>query len=213
MRKTIVVSLDVTGTIVSREYVDNFWLEVIPREYARVHGVSLEEAKKRVFEEYDEVGEERIEWYIPEYWVKKYKLNKSVKELAQEALRETHVFEDAYESLHLISNNYKLIFSTNLPDSLVKPLLRKIGVEKYEIFSSVTHYHMIRKTRDFYRRVAEDLNVKPREIIHIGDDLKYDYIEPSSIGVKAILICRNTGRDVPCVRNLIEFWELISKLE
>ncbi|MCC6005576.1 MAG: hypothetical protein LM590_14660 [Thermofilum sp.] len=34
------ISLDMDGTIVSRKYVDYFWLELVPGLYAERHGVA-----------------------------------------------------------------------------------------------------------------------------------------------------------------------------
>ncbi|MEM0083743.1 MAG: hypothetical protein QW102_04395, partial [Candidatus Nezhaarchaeales archaeon] len=65
-----VISLDVTGTLVSEKFVDSFWLELIPKLFAERHDISIDEAKRVVYLSYDRIGRNDIRWYIPSYWFK-----------------------------------------------------------------------------------------------------------------------------------------------
>ncbi|RLI15988.1 HAD family hydrolase, partial [Candidatus Bathyarchaeota archaeon] len=66
-----VVSFDMEGTLITPRFSELIWEYDIPRLYAEQHGLTLEEARRRVFEEYMEIGDERPEWYDIEYWFRR----------------------------------------------------------------------------------------------------------------------------------------------
>ena len=81
MNKIELVSFDLDGTITDTSFVDSVWLEGIPRLYASKKNLPLEDAKRLVKREYDKMGRERLEWYDPSYWIEKFGLHVSSKEL------------------------------------------------------------------------------------------------------------------------------------
>ncbi|HID90746.1 TPA: HAD family hydrolase, partial [Candidatus Bathyarchaeota archaeon] len=81
LRGIRVVSFDIDGTLVDPSFVDSFWFDRIPRLLARRTGLSLDRAKARVLEEYDDVGDGDLRWYLPDYWLARLKLNVTAREL------------------------------------------------------------------------------------------------------------------------------------
>lgn len=53
---TKIISFDMDGTLVDSEFTDWVWLHGIPKLYARKKGLSFDEAKALVVEEYQRVG-------------------------------------------------------------------------------------------------------------------------------------------------------------
>ena len=48
-----IVSFDLDGTLTKQGFADRYWLEAVPLLYAREKDVSVDEAKKLLFGEYD----------------------------------------------------------------------------------------------------------------------------------------------------------------
>jgi len=61
------VLLDVDGTLLDLAFDTRFWSEVIPASYARMHGVSVEEAARRIGPLFKS-REGTLDWYCIEFW-------------------------------------------------------------------------------------------------------------------------------------------------
>jgi len=186
-----VVSFDLDGTIINRKYNDYFWLEVIPKTYAEERGLKLNEAKRIVYSKYDEIGDSDVRWYLPDFWLKCLGIKKSLNELIHEAFGESKPYPYVKPLLHTLSKmKIKIILCTNAPRELATSILDYLSIRSYfgEMYSCVSDYSLVRKTRSFYARVIKDLKVPASSIVHIGDNFTYDYKIPVSLGIKAILV-------------------------
>lgn len=203
-----VVSLDFAGTLIDKEYIDYFWLELIPEKYAEKYGLNVIEAKKLIYQEYERVGENEIEWYLPKYWLKKFNLNLDVKELLGIAISRTHPYPEVLGVIKELSSKYRVIITTNTTLEFIEVFLEKYSeIGKYisKVYSCVSHYGLVRKDRDFYLKLLQDLNVRPEEILHVGDHEIYDYAIPRSLGIRACLIRRNNKLNIkPCIVSNLE---------
>jgi Predicted hydrolase (HAD superfamily) len=67
------------------------------------------------------------------------------------------------------------------------------------------------KTKETYKSICNDLGVKPIDVIHVGDSLKFDYIEPRKAGIKSYYLDRSgvTVKAKDVVYDLIEFANLL----
>jgi 5'-nucleotidase len=61
------VLLDMDGTLLDLYFDDYFWLEHVPREYARRRGLSMEEARSGLFERYRH-RRGTLDWYCVDFW-------------------------------------------------------------------------------------------------------------------------------------------------
>ena len=57
-----VISFDFDGTLATHSFADAFWLEGVPALYAKQNNITLEAAKKYILKEYDNIGDNRVEW-------------------------------------------------------------------------------------------------------------------------------------------------------
>ncbi|MEM2087962.1 MAG: HAD family hydrolase [Thermoproteota archaeon] len=188
-----VVSLDVTGTLVDGRSVKYFWDSLIPSTYASRNNISFEEAFSYVKQRYSMVSDEDLRWYLPEYWIEKLNIEKSCEELLEELKSKVTVFPDVEPAIIRLSSDYSLIVSSNLPRVFLKIVLGDL--EKYfsRIFSSVSTYSLPHKTAEFYSRVCRDMGVSPGEVLHVGDNMMYDYVVPRVMGMRSLLIRRYTS--------------------
>ena len=212
VRGVKVISLDVTGTLVSEKFVDYFWLELIPQLFAERHAVSLDEAKRFVLSKYDEVGRNDIRWYIPSYWLKHLDLKVELHEALKFALSKVEVYDDAKEALEKLRTKYDLVISSNLSREFIDVALEALGYRGFKaVFSCVSDLGITTKTPEFYKFVANKLAVPPETILHIGDDPEKDYENPLRAGMKALLIVRKGATSYPHVKNFREILELLDQ--
>jgi putative hydrolase of the HAD superfamily len=205
-----VISLDVTGTLVSERFVNYFWLDLIPRFFAERHAVDLEEAKRIVFSKYDEIGRDDIRWYIPGYWFELLDLKASLREALEEIRGEVEVYDNAREALEKLGAKYDLVVSSNLSREFIDVALEVLGFRGFKaVFSCVSDLGLTTKTPSFYSFVASKLGVPPSAILHVGDDPKRDYENPVKAGLRALLIVRRGVSCLPHVRDLKELLELL----
>ncbi len=61
------VLLDMDGTLLDLHFDNHFWLEHMPRRYAEVSGIALEDARAELVSRYKEV-EGTMDWYCIDYW-------------------------------------------------------------------------------------------------------------------------------------------------
>lgn len=189
-----VISLDFSGTLVTEDYIEYFWKEAIPRAYSAKEGISLKEAKAKVFEEYDKVSKDDINWYLPNYWLKKLGINNDLKELVEQSLVALRFYEDALSFIEKIKNKFTLIIASGVSSSLMLPALGTLKVKFYKVYSS-TDMFFVGKPPSFYNFILEDLKILPSQVIHIGDDKLNDLENPMKVGIRSYLIDRKSGVD------------------
>lgn len=209
-----VISFDLDGTLVKSNYPDLVWLTGLPKIYSKEKNVSFDEAKKNIFKKYDEISSQRVEWYDLDYWFKRFKLKSSWEELLKKYSFAIDAFDDVEFVLKKLSKNFELIISSNAQKEFINIQINKLGFDKYfkKIFSSISDFSCVKKHPDFYLQVLRNLNVKPDEIVHIGDSYEFDYDSPKKVGINSYFLDRtgfNNGADV--VHNLCDFVHLLLK--
>ena len=202
-KSTRVVSLDFSGTLVTEDYLEYFWKEVIPKAYSIKEGISLKEAKSKVFEEYGKVSKDDINWYLPNYWLNKLGINNSLSELVAQSLIALRFYEDALSFIEKVKNKYTLIVASGVSSSLMLPALSTLKFKFYRVYSS-TDMFFVGKPPSFYNFILEDLKILPSQIIHVGDDKLNDVENPMKVGIKSYLIDR---------KNNVDFYSLLRLLK
>ena len=188
--KIKVISFDVDGTLVPPDFVNGVWLEGIPSLYAHKNKISFEKAYEIVIKAYDEVGENRIEWYYLEYWLKRFNLGITREELFNKYKNRIKIYEEVEHVLKKLNSSYKLIICSNAERDFIFFQLKSIIPYFSHIFSATSDFKQVKKSEEFYGKVCELLQVKPDEIIHVGDHPIFDYVNPRKIGINAFLLNR-----------------------
>jgi len=181
-----VISFDLVGTLVSSEFIDYFWLEGLPREYAKRKGMPLKKAKDIVLKLYDEIGEDDIRWYLPLYWERKLGVN--IEEVLDESARYIKAIPKGLRLLERAASKGRVYILTNTSVEFVDLVFKKLHVVRENVvgvFSCVSHFMLTRKTEKFYYLILKALGSSPENVIHIGDNITYDVKIPRKIGIKA----------------------------
>ena len=87
-----------------------------------------------------------------------------------------------------------IISDMYLPLDVIAKMLSKCGISGYENIYISCERRLSKGKGDLYDIVLKDNNLKPKEITHIGDNFKGDYMMPMSRGIKAYLIVNDKPR-------------------
>jgi putative hydrolase of the HAD superfamily len=196
MSKVKVISFDADGTLVTPDFSQAVWFEGIPSLYARRNGISFEEAKAFVEEEYQVVGDHRIEWYDIKYWLQRFGLGPPLaghQQILEEYRHRVSCYPEVTQALSSLSRDYTLIVVSCSTRDFLPYLLD--GIEGYfaKIFSTVSDYGQI-KTPEFYLEVCRQMGISPREMAHVGDLWEQDYLAAKEAGLKAFHLDRKNER-------------------
>jgi len=180
-----IISFDFDGTIAKHTFADVFWLEGVPKLYAKQHHVDIEAAKKYLFEEYEMIGDNRIEWYDPGYWFDRFNLQTDWKKMLLKYQNNVEIYPEVPSVLKRLSTNYGLVISSNAKKEFIAVQLRQAKLNSYfcKVFSSTSDFHTVKKVTDFYAMICKKLKILPEEMIHVGDHKEFDYLFPQKLGI------------------------------
>jgi len=214
MARVKVISFDLDGTLFDNMFVDSVWLEEIPRLYSVEKGVSVEDARKVVRREYDGVGKERLEWYDIHYWIRRFGLNVEAKELLRNFEHRIKPYPEVPKVLEQLKHRgFRLVVVTNAIREFVELELEKAEMKDCfeRVFSSTSDFGVVKKTVKLYQRVCDILGISAHEMIHVGDDRKFDFDVPRRLGILAFHLDRTGKQEGELVIHSLE--ELNRKLE
>lgn len=181
------------GTLVDAEFTDWVWGHGIPSLYAKKMGISFEEAKVFVMQEYLKVGEGAIEWYDIKYWFRFFQLEESWRAVMERYTDKIKVYPDVHHVLERLGGRFPLILTSNAGREFIGLEMEATGLGRYfqRIFSATTDFGEVKKTAGFYQRICQILEIRPPEIVHVGDHYEFDYLVPRSLGIRAFYLDRS----------------------
>jgi HAD superfamily hydrolase (TIGR01549 family) len=187
-----VISFDAEGTLVTPDFSQAIWHEAIPALYAQRNGIDLAQAKRDIAEKYAKIGDQRLEWYDIEYWFSYLDLGSS-EAVIKSCLNKISCYPEVTEVLSSLTSEYRLIVASGTPLELLHFLLQDIKTYFANVFSSISHYRQL-KSPDFYLSICEELGIKPSQVIHVGDNWQFDFLNSQQAGLYAFYLDRS-GRN------------------
>lgn len=204
-----VVSFDIGGTLLeaSNENSNNYSLKELTRlvnmPYENVRNVY-----KNVFQKSNGTLVELIEKFcnnlgisntenLNNFFAGKFSNNNVNNEISNDKIT---LINDLKEK------GYKVILFSNSCCLLNNDAIKKI----YDLVDGVFYSFDIGYTKDdkeSYRYIEKVLNVKPNEIIHIGDTLKSDYIKPMENGWDALFYGNTDDESINYISSLMELYD------
>jgi HAD superfamily hydrolase (TIGR01549 family) len=187
-----IISFDMDGTLVDAEFTDWVWGHGIPTLYAEKVGLSFEEAKASVMQEYLKVGEGAIEWYDIKYWFRFFEIEESWRVVMERYTNKIKVYPDVNHILEYLGGRFPLVLTSNAGREFIDIEMEATGLGRYfhRIFSATTDFGKVKKTADFYQQICQVLETRPQEIVHVGDHYEFDYLVPRSLGIHAFYLDR-----------------------
>ena len=193
MESTIkVLSFDMDGTLITKDFDNKIWFEGIPKVYAEEKGISFERAREEVINKYYALSRETVEWYDVRYWLKEFELKKGWEELFEKYKDEIRTYPEVEGFLSLASKKFKLAIITNATREFLNFKLERTKIGKYfsHTFSATSDFRRPKKGGKIFTKACKIMKIKSSELLHIGDEPSFDCEFPTSVGVNAILIDR-----------------------
>jgi putative hydrolase of the HAD superfamily len=203
-----VVSFDAEGTLVTPDFSYAVWFEAIPERYAERNGIDFELARKVIEEEYRKVGDQRLEWYDVRYWFNELGLGMP-EQVLERCESKVCYYPEVKEVLASLSGKYKLVVASGSTRDFLHHLLQDIEPYFTRIFSSLTDYKQL-KTSEFYLKMCQTMEIKPEQVVHVGDNWQFDFIAPSEVGIQAFYLDRK--RQMKYRESLANLFELTDQL-
>lgn len=198
-----IISFDVFDTLLCRPSnhpFDLFYLISkkffnLPFDFFKVRSIAEKECIKEKFSDYPSIND------IYEYIKLRYKISEDlIRNLKNEELKceqkLTTVRKDVYELYKVAKDSGKTIICISdmyLPSDFINTLLTKERIEVSKIFVSC-ECKAWKGNGTLYDNVKSYFNINESNIIHIGDNLNKDYIQPQKKGWIAYKI--NTTSDI-----------------
>lgn len=92
-----------------------------------------------------------------------------------------------------LENKMKIIITSDmyLPETVIIQILQKCGYEDYYKLYLSSNIGFQKITGNLFRYILKDLKINAKQMIHIGDSKKADFISSFKQGIHPILISRN----------------------
>lgn len=203
-----VVSFDIGGTLLEDSYDNKYSLKefakLVDKPYEMVRDVY-----KNVFQKRKGTLEELMEMFcnelgtsnsndLTEFFENKFSSNLS-----------SGISNDKVTLIKKIkSNGYKVILFSNSCSLINNDAIKEI----YDLVDGVFYSFDIGYTKDdkeSYQYIESVLNVKPSEVLHIGDTLKSDYLRPRENGWNALFYGKTEDEDVKCISSPMELYNIL----
>ena len=91
---------------------------------------------------------------------------------------------------YCLKRNKKIYITTDmyLPKKVIEEILEKNKYKDYTKLYLSSEYRLTKHSGKLFEKILEEQNIKSRNIIHIGDNIKSDYFNPRKLNIKSILV-------------------------
>ncbi len=183
------VLLDMDGTLLDLHFDNHFWMQLLPEKMAKKHGISLEESKEFMHQEYQKVMG-TINWYCLDYWAQK--LDMDIVEAKQEINHLISMRDDTIPFLDALhESGREVVLVTNAhPDSL------SLKVEHTQLDSHIdtlisTHeFGVTKESQKLWQQLQKRLDFDPKSTLFVDDSINILHAA-QQFGIKHLLAVKN----------------------
>jgi len=205
------LSFDADGTLFTLDFSSAIWLESIPKQFARIHGLSLDEAREEVFGRYATMGEENFLWFDINHWSRELNLG-DPHELLEPYLDRISIFPDVEEMLERLGGRYRLIVSSNSPREILEAEFSGY-IDRFDHVFSVPSDFRMKKGPEYFEKLRNLFDLEAEEMAHVGDRYQDDFLAAKESGLHAFHLDRKGERGPDKVNSLLEFLDKVNELE
>ena len=178
------VSLDVYDTILVRPYVrpKDVFRHIESKENAEGFLQERVASEERCMRSIEPTTLDRIYAGIPDEY-------KHLKEKELEYESNAVCPKKILETYKKIVSEHKVVLITDmyLPREFIEGLLKKNGIDGYERFYLSAETGVSKGKGNAFDYVVNDLGIEKSQIIHVGDNIKTDFLNPKKMSFNAVL--------------------------
>ena len=211
--KIKVVSFDLDNCLINKRFDDVIWFEKIPRVYAEKNHIPFKEAHRIVSSEYARLKGKTERWRDIEFWLPYFGIRKEWEEVCSGLEKEVKLYPDVIPALLSLRKKYKIVVISHAERNFLNLKLKASGLSKFidYSFSSRKELKSYHKKKDAFLYACRKIGIKPSEMVHIGDNEEYDYLEPMKAGIRSFVIERSGKSGKHRIKNLEELERILAK--
>ena len=160
--------LDMDGTILDLAYDNFMWLKHVPERWAEKNGMTLSDARKRLFAKYGEIQGE-LYWYCLDHWSERLGLD--VMQLHRDNHERIEYLPGAREFLEAVRESDKkvLLVTNSHPDTL--SLKQEVAglTEYFDGIHSAHNYGYAKERQEFWHALLEQEHFDPATTLLVDD--------------------------------------------
>ncbi|QTE67043.1 HAD hydrolase-like protein [Clostridiales bacterium] len=196
-KKIKIVSFDVFDTLVERKVIipsDVFAIvgeKILGKQTAETFRkdriIAEREARKGQISK--EVTIQQIYDFLPKEY-ESFRLELMEEEMAEEinTCYPKNPIQKAYQYCVLLSKEVIITTDMYLPREVIEKILNKCGYKDYSSLYLSNEYNASKRNGDLFDIILKEKKITGKEILHIGDSPKADFISAKKRGINAIFV-------------------------
>ena len=161
--------LDMDGTVLDLAYDNYVWKELVPEHYARISGISVDDARSRLFAKYEAIQGD-IQWYCLDHWSERLGLD--VLELHRGVNHRSGYLPGAKGFLQALrEHEVRVLLVTNShPDTLaLKDEATGLAAYFDEIYTS-HQFGFAKERQEFWHALQEEEDFRRESTLFVDDN-------------------------------------------
>ena len=164
------VMLDMDGTLLDLHFDNHFWLEYVPLKYAEEKGISVEQSKTELMEQYKKI-EGTLDWYCLDHWSRKLQLDIALLKEEIDHLIAVHPYVvDFLEAVKAAGK--RTILVTNAHQKALALKMKKTRLDHH--FDEIITSHQIghaKESQQFWSGLQASLPFDPVRTLFVDDSV------------------------------------------
>ncbi|HEY5665568.1 MAG TPA: GMP/IMP nucleotidase [Gammaproteobacteria bacterium] len=162
--------LDMDGTLLDLAFDNFFWLELVPREYAKSRGLEPDAAREEILERTGAVAG-TLPWYCIEHWSAEFGLD--IESLKREHSHRIRFLPGATDFIAFARRlGKRLVMVTNAHQVTLSIKCDRTGVGDLMDVVVSSHDYAIEKERHaFWQRLSDEQRIEPERSLLVEDSI------------------------------------------
>lgn len=164
------VLLDMDGTLLDLHFDNHFWVEYLPRCYARKHGQSEQWARERIFPLMQRI-QGQLDWYCLDFWTRE--LDLPIVELKREVAHLIQLRPDADLFLQALQRSGRqVVLITNAHRDSLSLKMERVQLRTwFQRLISSHDFGYPKEEQRFWQALRAEVDFDPERTLFIDDSL------------------------------------------
>ncbi|HOP39689.1 MAG TPA: GMP/IMP nucleotidase [Geobacteraceae bacterium] len=189
------VLLDMDGTLLDRHFDDHFWLEHVPKTFAKKHAITIAEAKERLYRLFRS-QENTLNWTDLDYWSSRLDLDIPLLKREVDHLIAVHPF--VVEFLCFLQHHDKAVhLVTNAHGKTLNLKLRTTRLGPY--FDGIVSAHDLGLPKEdpaFWGQLQKKIPFTPQRTL-LGEDSETNLATAALFGIRYLIYVGRSSSKEP----------------